>query len=202
MEEGIRKEGRDGAASSSWKRKCPFPKAVVTSNDKQGQLKIIVNFCLPVLEAGSPHARGRRAMLSPCSREGPSLAFSSFWWLSATTDIQMHPDAPLQPLPPPSHGALLCLCQSNSHVRSLNVAFWPTLIQCGASPVTQRLRIYLQRRRQRKRCGVQSRGREDPLEEGTAAHSSILAWRIPRTGEPGGLQPQGHKEPDTEEAAA
>ena len=47
-----------------------------------------------------------------------------------------------------------------------------------------------------------SLGPEDPLEEGTAAHSSILAWRIPRTGEPGGLQPQGHKEPDTEEAAA
>ena len=31
-------------------------------------------------------------------------------------------------------------------------------------------------------------GREDPLEEGTANHSSILAWRIPRTEEPGGLQ--------------
>ena len=31
-------------------------------------------------------------------------------------------------------------------------------------------------------------GREDPLEEGMATHSSILAWRIPRTEEPGGLQ--------------
>ena len=31
-------------------------------------------------------------------------------------------------------------------------------------------------------------GREDPLEEGMATHSSILAWRIPWTGEPGGLQ--------------
>ena len=29
---------------------------------------------------------------------------------------------------------------------------------------------------------------EDPLEEGTATHSSILAWRIPWTEEPGGLQ--------------
>ena len=29
---------------------------------------------------------------------------------------------------------------------------------------------------------------EDPLEEGMATHSSILAWRIPRTEEPGGLQ--------------
>ena len=29
---------------------------------------------------------------------------------------------------------------------------------------------------------------EDPLEEGMAVHFSILAWRIPRTEEPGGLQ--------------
>ena len=35
---------------------------------------------------------------------------------------------------------------------------------------------------------VQSLCREDPLEKGTAAHSSILAWRIPWTEEPGGLQ--------------
>ena len=31
--------------------------------------------------------------------------------------------------------------------------------------------------------------REDPLEEGTATHSSVLAWSIPWTEEPGGLQP-------------
>ena len=34
---------------------------------------------------------------------------------------------------------------------------------------------------------VQSLGREDPLEEGMASHSSILAWRIPWTEKPGGL---------------
>ena len=34
---------------------------------------------------------------------------------------------------------------------------------------------------------VQSLGQEDPLEEGMATHSSILAWRIPQTEEPGGL---------------
>ena len=34
---------------------------------------------------------------------------------------------------------------------------------------------------------VQSLGREDPLEKGMATHSSVLAWRIPGTGEPGGL---------------
>ena len=34
-------------------------------------------------------------------------------------------------------------------------------------------------------------GQEDPLEEGMATHSSILAWRIPWTEEPGGLQSIG-----------
>ena len=34
-------------------------------------------------------------------------------------------------------------------------------------------------------------GWEDPLEEGVATHSSILAWRIPWTEEPGGLQSVG-----------
>ena len=38
---------------------------------------------------------------------------------------------------------------------------------------------------------VQYLGWEDPLEEGMATHSSILAWRIPRTEEPGGLQSMG-----------
>ena len=42
---------------------------------------------------------------------------------------------------------------------------------------------------------VLSLGREDPLEEGMATHSSIRAWRIPCTEEPGGLQ--SHKESDT-----
>ena len=32
---------------------------------------------------------------------------------------------------------------------------------------------------------AQARGQEDPLEKGVATHSGILAWRIPRTGEPG-----------------
>ena len=38
---------------------------------------------------------------------------------------------------------------------------------------------------------ILSLGREDPLEEGMATHSSILAWRIPWTEEPGGLQSVG-----------
>ena len=36
---------------------------------------------------------------------------------------------------------------------------------------------------------VPSLGQEDALEKGMATHSSILAWRIPRTEGPGGLQP-------------
>ena len=38
---------------------------------------------------------------------------------------------------------------------------------------------------------IQSLGQEDPLEKEMATHSSILAWRIPWTGEPGGLQSMG-----------
>ena len=38
---------------------------------------------------------------------------------------------------------------------------------------------------------VRSLGREDPLQEGMATYSSVLAWRIPRTEEPGGLQSMG-----------
>ena len=46
---------------------------------------------------------------------------------------------------------------------------------------------------------VQPLGWEDPLEKGMATHSSILAWRIPWTEEPGGLQCMSHKESDTTE---
>jgi len=38
---------------------------------------------------------------------------------------------------------------------------------------------------------VRSLGWEDPLEKGMTTHSSILAWRIPQTEEPGGLQSIG-----------
>ena len=38
---------------------------------------------------------------------------------------------------------------------------------------------------------VRSLGQEDPLEKGRAPHSSILAWKIPQTEKPGGLQSMG-----------
>ena len=44
-----------------------------------------------------------------------------------------------------------------------------------------------------------SLGSEDPLEEGMATHSNILAWRIPWTEELAGYSPQSHKELDMTE---
>ena len=46
---------------------------------------------------------------------------------------------------------------------------------------------------------IQSLGREDPLEKKMATHSSSLAWRIPRTEEPGGLQSMGLQKVDMTE---
>ena len=46
---------------------------------------------------------------------------------------------------------------------------------------------------------VQSLDWKDPLEEGMATHSSILAWRMTWTNEPGGLQSWGHNKSDMTE---
>ena len=43
---------------------------------------------------------------------------------------------------------------------------------------------------------VQSLGQEDPVEKEMATHSSILAWEIPWTEEPGGLKSMDLKEPN------
>ena len=45
---------------------------------------------------------------------------------------------------------------------------------------------------------VQSLGWEDPQEEGMATHLSILAWEIPWTEEPGGLQSKGSQKSQTQ----
>ena len=44
---------------------------------------------------------------------------------------------------------------------------------------------------------VRSLGQEDTLEKEMAIHSSILAWKIPQTEEPGGLQPMGSQNSQT-----
>ena len=45
-----------------------------------------------------------------------------------------------------------------------------------------------------QKMGFWSLGQEDPLEKEMATHSSILAWEIPWTEEPGGYSPWSHKE--------
>ena len=57
----------------------------------------------------------------------------------------------------------------------------------GACLVAQRLK----RSPARRETWVQSLGQEDPLEKEMATHSSILAWEISWTEEPGGLQSMG-----------
>ena len=56
---------------------------------------------------------------------------------------------------------------------------------CEASPVAQTVK----NPPAVQETQVQSLGREDLLEEEMATHSTILAWRIPWTEEPGGLEP-------------
>ena len=53
-----------------------------------------------------------------------------------------------------------------------------------------------------KETRVQSLGREDPMEQEMATHSSILSWKIPWTERSGGLQLMGCKESDMTEHAA
>ena len=64
------------------------------------------------------------------------------------------------------------------------------LISFGASQVAQWERI-LQPVLEMQETWVQSMGREDPLEEEMATHSSFLAWKISWTEEPDGLQSTG-----------
>ena len=58
---------------------------------------------------------------------------------------------------------------------SLSLLVFPVVQMVKSLPATQETQ-------------VQSLGQEDPLEKEMASHSSILAWRIPWTEEPGGLQ--------------
>ena len=60
----------------------------------------------------------------------------------------------------------------------------------GTSPVAQQVKNP-PAMQETQEMQVRSLGREDPLEKRMAPHSSVLAWRIPRTEEPGGLQSIG-----------
>ena len=69
--------------------------------------------------------------------------------------------------------------QGSDHHHSVNIS--------RASLVAQRVKDPPAMQETRVQSWVQSLGQEDPLEKGMATHSSILAWRIPWTEEPGGL---------------
>ena len=73
-----------------------------------------------------------------------------------------------------------------------------TLLYRRASPVVQLVKNPPAMQGTQE-INFQSPGGEYPLEEEMATHSSILAWRIPWTEEPGGYSPKGHKESDTTE---
>ena len=68
----------------------------------------------------------------------------------------------------------------------------------GASPMAQRVRKP-PAMQETQEIRAQSLGRKDLLEEEMATHSSILAWKIPWTEEPGGLQSLGSQESDMTE---
>ena len=106
----------------------------------------------------------------------------------------------------------MCTCRSSNFIKAklafltlkdgrpqdhslipLNAFYINTILSSlGASLVAQRVkRLPAMRETQ-----VRSLGQEDSLEEEMATHSSILAWEIPWTEEPGGLGPGGGKESD------
>ena len=58
------------------------------------------------------------------------------------------------------------------------------------SPVAQQVKN-LPAMQETQETWVRSMGQEDPLEKGMTTHSSVCAWRIPWTEEPGGLQSMG-----------
>ena len=72
---------------------------------------------------------------------------------------------------------------------SLFIYFIHSINSVGFPGSANSKELYCQFRREEMR--VRSLGWEDALEEGMAAHSSILAWRIPWAEEPGGLQSIG-----------
>ena len=89
----------------------------------------------------------------------------------------------------------------------LAVGFWylphPILRECWAIPSydlyekTSLIAHSVKNLPAMQKTQVRFLGQEDPLEEGMATHSSILAWRIPWTEEPGRLQSMGSQESDT-----
>ena len=83
---------------------------------------------------------------------------------------------------------------SNLHLLTLGGGFFTTHLQQLLPGLNHRAFLLAQTVKNlptMQETQVQSLGQEDPLEKGMATHSSILAWKIPWTEEPGGLQSMG-----------
>ena len=136
------------------------------------------------------------------------LSRFSHVWLFATPWMVAH-QSPLSmkfsrqeywsglPFPPPrifptQRSDSVLLCRLHWQAGSLQ-GTGDSVPQWLSSPVTQMVRKLSAMRWTQ----VWALGQEDLLEKGMATHSSILAWRIPWTEEPGGLQSWGHKQSDT-----
>ena len=70
---------------------------------------------------------------------------------------------------------------------SYSACFWSPFFPLRVPLIAQRVKNLLAM----QETQVRSLGQKDPLEKETTAHSSILAWRIPSTEKPGGLQSIG-----------
>ena len=86
------------------------------------------------------------------------------------------------------------LCTFEGHLRGCQfslgfIKIWKYLRNFGGFPDGTRDKEPAYQCRQPQETWLWSLGRKDPLEEETATHSSIPAWRIPWTEEPGGLRP-------------
>ena len=85
---------------------------------------------------------------------------------------------------------VVCYCDLNLHTLYYYWLVWVPMAQWVKNPPAVQ---------ETQETWVPSVGWEDPLEEEMATHSSILAWKISWTEEPGGLQSMGCKESDTTE---
>ena len=73
----------------------------------------------------------------------------------------------------------------------------PLSIRCASLVAQSLLLLQCKRLPEMQETQIQSLGQEDPLEEEMTTYSSILAWEIPRTEEPGGLQSTGSQKSQT-----
>ena len=113
-------------------------------------------------------------------------SFGNFYWLfpfSGTTSLQLFQVSAQSLLLRGTAPTLFKLFLCTSHCVD-----WHCLFGLPTDGAVERISLPMQ---ETQETWVQSLGWEDPLEEGLATHSNILAWKVPWTEEPGGLQSMG-----------